>query len=94
MEEVCSSFGLTDVDIQYTDADFENLTSYKLFQQHVRPLLVKENPKVSFDAIDIKSLHFTRNIFAIKPARSIRKSISQHVLNHFENLFNDFSIFT
>ncbi|XP_045533776.1 chromodomain-helicase-DNA-binding protein Mi-2 homolog isoform X1 [Papilio machaon] len=46
VEEVCSSFGLTDVDIQYSDADFENLTSYKLFQQHVRPLLVKENPKV------------------------------------------------
>lgn len=47
VEEVCSSFGLADVDIQYTDADFENLTSYKLFQQHVRPMLVKENPKVS-----------------------------------------------
>ncbi|XP_061711978.1 chromodomain-helicase-DNA-binding protein Mi-2 homolog isoform X2 [Cydia pomonella] len=46
VEEVCSSFELSDVDIQYTDADFENLTSYKLFQQHVRPLLVKENPKV------------------------------------------------
>ncbi|XP_047988172.1 LOW QUALITY PROTEIN: chromodomain-helicase-DNA-binding protein Mi-2 homolog [Leguminivora glycinivorella] len=46
VEEVCSSFGLTDVDIQYSDADLENLTSYKLFQQHVRPLLVKENPKV------------------------------------------------
>ncbi|XP_038215900.1 chromodomain-helicase-DNA-binding protein Mi-2 homolog [Zerene cesonia] len=46
VEEVCSSFGLTDVDIQYTDADLENLTSYKLFQQHVRPFIVKENPKV------------------------------------------------
>ncbi|XP_049867284.1 chromodomain-helicase-DNA-binding protein Mi-2 homolog isoform X1 [Pectinophora gossypiella] len=46
VEEVCASFGLTDVDIQYSDADLENLTSYKLFQQHVRPLLVKENPKV------------------------------------------------
>lgn len=46
VEEVCSSFGLTDVNIQYSDADLENLTSYKLFQQHVRPLLVKENPKV------------------------------------------------
>ncbi|XP_045783781.1 chromodomain-helicase-DNA-binding protein Mi-2 homolog isoform X2 [Maniola jurtina] len=46
VEEVCTSFGLTDVDIQYSDSDLENLTSYKLFQQHVRPLLVKENPKV------------------------------------------------
>ncbi|XP_063359709.1 chromodomain-helicase-DNA-binding protein Mi-2 homolog [Cydia amplana] len=46
VEEVCSAFSLNDVDIQYSAADFENLTSYKLFQQHVRPLLVKGNPKV------------------------------------------------
>lgn len=46
IEEVCSTFGLTDVDLDYTESDFQNLTSYKLFQQHVRPLLAKENPKV------------------------------------------------
>ncbi|VVC89741.1 unnamed protein product [Leptidea sinapis] len=40
VEEVCTSFGLADVDIQYSDADLENLTSYKLFQQHVRPFIV------------------------------------------------------
>lgn len=47
IEEVCNTFGLTDVQIEYTDADFQNLTTYKLFQQHVRPLLAKENPKVN-----------------------------------------------
>lgn len=46
VEEVCTSFGLNDVDLQYTDADFETLRSYKLFQQHVRPLLGQENPKI------------------------------------------------
>lgn len=46
IEEVCSTFGLTDVDLDYSESDFQNLTSYKLFQQHVRPLLAKENPKV------------------------------------------------
>ena len=46
IEEVCNTFGLTDVQIDYSDADFQNLTTYKLFQQHVRPLLAKENPKV------------------------------------------------
>jgi len=45
-EEVCSTFGLNDVDLEYTDQDMQNLTSYKLFQQHVRPHLTKENPKV------------------------------------------------
>lgn len=46
IEEVCSTFGLTDVELEYTETDFQNLTTYKLFQQHVRPLLTKENPKV------------------------------------------------
>ena len=46
VEEVCSTFGLTDVDIDYEDSEFQNLNNYKLFQQHVRPLLQKENPKV------------------------------------------------
>ena len=46
VDEVCATFGLTDVEIEYSDADYQNLTTYKLFQQHVRPLLSKENPKV------------------------------------------------
>lgn len=46
VEEVCQTFGLQDVNIEYTDADYQNLTTYKLFQQHVRPILAKENPKV------------------------------------------------
>ncbi|KAK9879935.1 hypothetical protein WA026_008444 [Henosepilachna vigintioctopunctata] len=46
IEEVCSTFGLTDVNVEYSESDFQNLTTYKLFQQHVRPLLAKENPKV------------------------------------------------
>lgn len=46
IEEVCSTFGLTDVELEYSETDYQNLTTYKLFQQHVRPLLAKENPKV------------------------------------------------
>ncbi|KAK4311657.1 hypothetical protein Pmani_016856 [Petrolisthes manimaculis] len=44
--EVCESFSLNDVTIQYDDSDYQTLTTYKLFQQHVRPLLAKENPRV------------------------------------------------
>lgn len=47
VEEVCNTFGLNDVKITYTESDYQNLTSYKFFQQHVRPILAKENPKVS-----------------------------------------------
>ncbi|XP_066907569.1 chromodomain-helicase-DNA-binding protein Mi-2 homolog [Halyomorpha halys] len=46
VEEVCSLFGLTDVQIDYTEDDYQNLTTYKLFQQHVRPILAKDNQKV------------------------------------------------
>lgn len=46
VEQVCSTFGLTDVELKFTELDSQNLTTYKLFQQHVRPLLAKENPKV------------------------------------------------
>lgn len=46
IEEVCSTFDLTDVDIEYTENDYQNLVTYKMFQQHVRPILQKENPKV------------------------------------------------
>ncbi|XP_045626390.2 chromodomain-helicase-DNA-binding protein Mi-2 homolog isoform X5 [Procambarus clarkii] len=44
--EVCESFGLNDVELEYTENDYQTLTTYKLFQQHVRPLLAKENPRV------------------------------------------------
>lgn len=46
VEDVCTAFDITDVPIEYTDADYDNLTTYKLFQQHVRPTLQKENQKV------------------------------------------------
>lgn len=51
VEEVCATFGLNDVQIEYTDVDYQNLTSYKFFQQHVRPLLARENPKVRFEIL-------------------------------------------
>ncbi|XP_075745511.1 chromodomain-helicase-DNA-binding protein Mi-2 homolog isoform X3 [Rhipicephalus microplus] len=49
--EVCEELGLTDVPMVYTDADYQNLTSYKLFSQHVRPLITKANPKIAMAKI-------------------------------------------
>uniref|UniRef100_A0A1B0D1P9 Uncharacterized protein n=1 Tax=Phlebotomus papatasi TaxID=29031 RepID=A0A1B0D1P9_PHLPP len=46
VEEVCESFDITDIPIEYTEADFQNLVTYKMFQMHVRPILQKENPRV------------------------------------------------
>ena len=44
--EVCENFGLTDVDLEYSDADYQNLTTYKLYQQTYRQRIQAANPKV------------------------------------------------
>lgn len=36
---------MNDVDIEYTESHYQNLVTYKMFTQHVRPVLQKENPK-------------------------------------------------
>jgi len=46
VSEVCESFLLKDVNIQYTDVDFHNLMTYKQYAAQIRPLIQKENPKV------------------------------------------------
>ena len=35
------------MDLEYSDADYSNLTTYKLFQQTFRPRIQAENPKVT-----------------------------------------------
>ncbi|KAI9588380.1 hypothetical protein GQX74_004225 [Glossina fuscipes] len=46
VEDVCSALNVVDVDIDFTETDLQNLTTYKAFAQHVRPILQKENPKI------------------------------------------------
>ena len=46
VEEVCQSFGLTDVDLDYSDAEYQNLTTYIMFQQAYRSRIQSANPKV------------------------------------------------
>ncbi|XP_011300303.1 chromodomain-helicase-DNA-binding protein Mi-2 homolog [Fopius arisanus] len=67
IEEVCSTFGLTDVPIEYTDADFQNLTGYKLFQQHVRPALAKENPRVPMSKLMMLVAAKWRDFLVLNP---------------------------
>ena len=45
---MCENFGLNDVDLEYSDADYQNLTTYKLFQQAYRSKIQSANPKASF----------------------------------------------
>ena len=38
--------GITNIDIKYTEEDFATLVTYKLFNQHIRPMLLEKNPKL------------------------------------------------
>ncbi|CAH0556045.1 unnamed protein product [Brassicogethes aeneus] len=67
IDEVCSTFGLTDVEIEWTETEFTNLSSYKLFQQHVRPLLAKENPKVPMSKLMMLVAAKWREFSSINP---------------------------
>lgn len=51
VEEVCRTFELNDVDIDFTEQDYQTIDSYKVFQQHVRHILQKENPKVPMSKV-------------------------------------------
>ncbi|XP_059476340.1 chromodomain-helicase-DNA-binding protein Mi-2 homolog isoform X2 [Neocloeon triangulifer] len=51
IDEVCKTFSLTDVDIDYTDEELANLITYKQYMAHIRPLLAKENPKVAISKL-------------------------------------------
>ena len=44
--QLCQEMGITNIDIEYTPEDFQNLVTYKLFNQHIRPLLIEKNPRL------------------------------------------------
>ncbi|CAF0825687.1 unnamed protein product [Brachionus calyciflorus] len=44
--QLCQEMGITNIDIEYTPEDYQNLVTYKLFNQHIRPLLLEKNPKL------------------------------------------------
>ena len=46
MAEICENFGLNDVDLEYGDAEYQNLTNYKLLQQTFKQRIQSGNPKV------------------------------------------------
>lgn len=66
VQEICDEYGLVDVDYEFTDADYQNLTSYKLFSQHIRPMIANSNPKIPMSKmvvfVSAKWREFSQNI--------------------------------
>ena len=44
--QLCEEMGIVNIEYSYTPDDFANLVTYKLFNQHIRPLLLEKNPKL------------------------------------------------
>jgi len=65
VEEVCANLGLSDVDLDYTEADYTNLTTYKLFQSTYKQRIQAANQKVPLPKlmmlISAKWREFTAN---------------------------------
>ena len=51
VEEVCENFGLNDVNLDYSDAKYQNVTTYNMFKKAFRSRVQSANPKVC-DFID------------------------------------------
>ncbi|KAK2159555.1 hypothetical protein LSH36_151g07062 [Paralvinella palmiformis] len=46
-KEICEELGMQDVELEFSDADYQNLTTFSLFSRMVRPQLVAANTKAS-----------------------------------------------
>uniref|UniRef100_T1JDG0 Uncharacterized protein n=1 Tax=Strigamia maritima TaxID=126957 RepID=T1JDG0_STRMM len=46
-DEICEELGVPNLNIEYSDTDYLDFANYKLFSQHVRPILAKEFPKLT-----------------------------------------------
>merc|ERR1719370_1288240 len=66
--QVCEQWGLNDVDLEYSDADYSNLTPYKPFQQAFRPRIQAENPKVPMSKLMMLVAAKWREFTSLGPA--------------------------
>merc|ERR1712218_199086 len=55
-------------DLEYSDADYSNLTTYKLFQQTFRPRIQAENPKVPMSKLMMLVAAKWREFTSLGPA--------------------------
>ncbi|XP_048729194.2 chromodomain-helicase-DNA-binding protein 5-like isoform X3 [Ostrea edulis] len=46
-DQIAEELGINNVDIPFDDDDYISLNNYKLFKQHVQPIIQKANPKVA-----------------------------------------------
>ncbi|XP_063408580.1 chromodomain-helicase-DNA-binding protein 4-like isoform X12 [Mytilus trossulus] len=48
-EKIAEELGVSNIEIEYSDDDFTSLNNYKLFKEHIQPLIQEANPKVPIE---------------------------------------------
>jgi len=46
-QEICGAYDIEDVPLDFSEEDYQSLTTYKLFSARLRPLFLEANPKVA-----------------------------------------------
>merc|ERR1712012_726504 len=77
--QVCEQWGLNDVALEYSDADYSNLTTYKLFQQTFRPRIQAENPKVPMSKLMMLVAAKWREFTSLGPAEEEEEEEKEEV---------------
>ncbi|KAK7482613.1 hypothetical protein BaRGS_00026112 [Batillaria attramentaria] len=71
-DDICEEHNLKNTDIKFTEDDYRNITNYKLFSQHVRPLIAKDNPKIAQSKLVVLLGAKWREFAANKPLQGRR----------------------
>ncbi|KAI0988239.1 hypothetical protein GJ496_004081, partial [Pomphorhynchus laevis] len=45
--QLCAEWDISNINVHYTNNDFTLLNSYKLYSQHIRPIIAAKHPKLS-----------------------------------------------
>ncbi|CAF4569208.1 unnamed protein product [Rotaria sp. Silwood1] len=69
-KEVCEEFGIEYIPMKYTDNDFVNLSTFKLFSQNIRPTINSRYPKLATQKIMTLMAAYWREFLEIKNSQN------------------------
>ena len=81
-------WGFIEVDLEYTDADFLKLTTFKLFQQTYRPRIQAENPKSLMSKLVMLVAAKWREFCSLANGKKAKKPVKEHEEEDEDHLSN------
>ena len=71
--ELMREFGIEEFEMEYMEADYESLINYKLFCQHVRPLVIENAPDLPTTKMTTLLASLWREFAASNPKRGMSR---------------------